>query len=147
MWRHVVSVMLGETDRLRFWWCPTARGTDRLDELDDWWPGRDYVDVAGFDAYDAGDGRPLPAVRWWPTYVWLQSWDLPVMVGETGIARVPGNAQLRADWWRGLRDIAADPAWSALEAVVAFDMDMRPHEPVDWRHSAGMDRVTARMLR
>jgi len=149
MWQHIVTVMRGETDKLRFWWCPTARGHKRLWELDQWWPGPRYVDVVGFDSYDWGVGHPPIGERWGPTFAYLDSIrsGLPVMVGETGIARVRGNAKVRADWWRGLRDIAQGPAWGALAGVVAFDLDMRPHEPSDWRLSAGMDRVTARMLR
>lgn len=141
MWRRIHAVMRAETDRLAFWWCPTARGWDRV-ELDAWWPGGLWVDVVGFDSYDSGDGKPSLAARWAPTYSRMASRGLPIIVGETGIARRPGNAKVRADWWRGLADIA-------LDGVVAMDMDLTPWEGEgrDWRLNAGQRRTTARLLR
>ncbi len=69
-WRQFVDTFRSVSDRFRFDWCPA--GGDKMDmNVEDAWPGDEYVDVIGLDIYDQFKYRKIkdPAQRWKDIYL------------------------------------------------------------------------------
>lgn len=102
MWQHVhdIFVQQGATN-VRWYWCPNGVGDPRQASISSVYPGDNYVDVVGFDAYNWGTTQSWSS---WgslysiysPTYEELTALtNKPIIVGETASTEQGGS---KAQW-------------------------------------------------
>jgi hypothetical protein len=127
---HVSAVMRSEAD-VRMWYCPQGRQRNRIDELQEYYPG-DAAQIVGFDLYSDDEDARFPPDQWMRSIEWCRATGKPVWVGETG--RRNGLTR-RAEWLRSIPDAGVD-------AAIVMDMlALRPdggHD--DWTWSSAMRR-------
>ncbi|HEF5872740.1 TPA: glycosyltransferase [Burkholderia cenocepacia] len=134
-YRRVVTACRAMTDRIRFVWSPAGNRN-----LDDYFPGRGYVDEVGLSVFDC------PRCAIWPLggpfsaanilrakYERVADYGLPVMVAELGVDG--SNARKRAELDEFQRSLWRYPL---LNAVVYFNAVDTPgawpaHYVPDWR--------------
>lgn len=136
-WRRLVDrFRAAGADNARFVWSPNEDDFPARDgnRMEDYWPGEDYVDVAGFDGYDwastlprRGDGRDrsFEEVVRGPYERLTRLTDRPIWVCETGTTD-PGKGA-----W--IRDMLATTAFPRLTGVVYFSEDEQRDVQRDWR--------------
>jgi hypothetical protein len=108
-WRYVISFMRAEGVKNVAWaWVANQTSRSKTEttwegRLQDWWPGREYVDIIGFDTYNFAGSRNAT----WATFTEIMSgnkWigdtygaasslapDLPMMLGEWGCDNKGGD--------------------------------------------------------
>ncbi|MEV4611786.1 glycosyl hydrolase [Kitasatospora sp. NPDC049258] len=92
-WRHVHDLFRDEgVTNVVWFWCPDAVGDSKADPAG-YYPGHDYVDWIGADAYSTGEESAERTLQ--ATYDALAAIaDKPIFIGETSVK--PG--QHRTDW-------------------------------------------------
>lgn len=139
MWRRVVDKiregMGAKRGNMKAHWCPSARPWKTVAEIWDWYPGDNYVDALGFDAYESGGKYREMSKLYEPTYdaLCMKISRMPIIVGETGIDRVEFSDVQCGKWLRrGLLDFSLDSYWERLVAITYFNLDMTRSEGNDW---------------
>ncbi len=146
-WRRVVDRFRAEgADNAVFVWSPNEDDFPARDgnRMEDYWPGEDYVDIAGFDGYDwastkpqRGDGkdRSFEEVVRGPYERLTRLTDKPIWVCETGTTD-PG----KAEW---IRDMFATTAFPRVTAIVYFSEDEQRDVQRDWRIDSSDESAAA----
>lgn len=127
-WRHLHEVFTAHgATNVRWVWAPNRSDAPATNTLEQYWPGRDTVDVLGIDGYSCYSGWTSFADVVRAPYARVTALDpgLPVWVTETGVcppsASVAGSAgRTRAEW---LTAIGSTTGLPRLTAVVYFDVD------------------------
>jgi len=121
---------------VKFFFCPTLRGSkDGLDLIESYYPGDDWCQRVGFDAYSRGEDWTPLADQWQPLIErYQQMTDRPIIVGEFG-RRLDRTS--RAAWLRSLAEVRD------VHAAIYFDMNLTHfEEPAHhWRMGRRMRRV------
>jgi hypothetical protein len=138
-WRAQTDI-LHDAPNIRMVWCPQGATPDRFAS---YWPGDDYVDLAGFDKYDNGRRNPLPKAWAAPIAAIRELTMLPILVCEWG-SIVGADDAARVAQLKTLEDVGV---WGS----VYFDIDVAAipgsGDDRDWRMSPAMRDEYARMLR
>jgi hypothetical protein len=131
-YRHVHDIFVAEGATNVVWvWCPLV--TDVPSEAWNHWtkyyPGDDYVDWVGLDAYNWGSSSSCCVWQTFPTLITALYKDYagkkPLMLPETSSAEVGGN---KAEWILDMQS-ALKTNYTAIKAVVWFDIN----KETDWR--------------
>jgi hypothetical protein len=142
-WRrmHDIFERVG-ADNVRWVWCANAESVPdtRANRIENYYPGRKYVDVLSLDGYNWGSTRPdMGGYRSFrkifrEPYERLQALgNQPIWLAEVGTAPEGGD---KAQWVRNM--FATARRWKQLRAIVWFDQDKER----DWR-AAPNDVVAA----
>jgi len=103
-WRHVVTVFraAGATN-VTWLWTITTDVPGTTGPIQRWWPGSDYVDWVGIDGYYYYASSTFATV-FTPTINKVRALTTkPVLLSETGIGQVAGQAAKMADLFAGIR--------------------------------------------
>lgn len=127
-WRRMVDIFRRNgAHNVKWVWCPIPYSIPHTkdNEMEDYYPGRSYVDVLSVDGYNWGDLRP--EYGGWTTFeeIFRQPYkDLaklgpqPIWIAEVGSAPEGGDkAQWVRDMWKSARTMPR------LEAIVWFDQN------------------------
>jgi hypothetical protein len=132
-WRHVVDLFrkAGATN-VRFVWCPIASHF-KDGRAQAYYPGDEYVDWIGADAYNW-----YPTRKTWATYssgildafyTWSAPHAKPLIIGETGTMEDPARPGRKAAWFADalawLKKHPAIKAWSYFDSVSPKGYDFR----------------------
>lgn len=106
-WRHVVDLFRGKGVS-NVSWTTCLMGTSYWDKASamQWYPGDDYVDYIGVDAYNWGPSTDVCVNDQWTSFRWRvqRFYDFgkgrrkPMLVLETGCAEDPANPDRKANW-------------------------------------------------
>ena len=135
-WRHVVTVFRQQhADNVTWLWTITADVPGTTGPIQRWWPGSAYVDWVGIDGYYYYASSTFATV-FTPTINTVRALtSKPVLLSETGIGQVAGQAAKMADLFAGIR---------AARVVGFVWFDQSQHQGIyhqDWRlegHSAAI---------
>ncbi|MGF7235395.1 MAG: glycoside hydrolase family 26 protein [Frankia sp.] len=137
-WRYIVARergMRGESN-IRWFWCPNGTdirsSTGALYTIEDYWPGRKWVDIVGCDAFN----EPLS----WDSFDTILKDPYtriaamsgkPFWVGEVGCHEpLPGQRGTKGAWIEAMLESGSFPN---MKAVCYFDFDARSAGRADWR--------------
>lgn len=143
-WRHIHGIFAEEgADNVRWVWSPLADVPTTEAELEQIYPGDDYVDWLALDGYNWGT-EGLALARWrtvaeifGPSYDKLTSIsDKPVMIAEVASAEAGGS---KADWIEEglLEDVPS--RLPRVRAVVWFSSN----KLMDWRVNSSPESLAA----
>ena len=106
-WKHIHDVIRGEgATNVEFFWCPWGGAAWAVENMGNYYPGDDYADYVGFDAYSGMDEQTHRSMQ----ALYSSSIDRlntlapnkPIIIGETGIsAHANGQANFvnyRNNW-------------------------------------------------
>jgi hypothetical protein len=144
-WRRLVQIFREQNAvNVKFVWCPNekdfpARSGNRME---DYWPGESWVDIAGFDAYNWTDRRPIRGDGRFRTF------DQIVDAPYRRIAKLTGKPiwlcefgtvePAKGDWFRGM---FASRGWPQLQALIYFSERDDRDVQRDWRIDSSDDSV------
>lgn len=104
MWKHIHDIFVQEgATNVKWFWCPNEDGENPNVPYSSYYPGDNYVDYIGFDAYNWGTTQSwsswrTPVQVYGPTYNALTKLtDKPLIIGETGSVEQGGD---KAAWIR-----------------------------------------------
>jgi mannan endo-1,4-beta-mannosidase len=125
-WQHVVDLFrgLGVTN-VTWMWTVNGIGAS-TGPVGDFWPGASYVDWVGIDSYYYLPAENFSSV-FATTIAAVQAFGKPVLISETGVGQVAGQAQKIPDLLEGVKD-------SGVLGFVWFDVGQNQglyHQ--DWR--------------
>lgn len=132
-WRHVVGVFRAEGAYNVTWlWTISGLGSAHITSPRPWWPGGDYVNWVGIDAYYHQPSQTFSTVVT-PTLAALRRFTRkPVLLADTGVSPAAGEAAKIANLFAGLRKYR-------LLGLVWFDANKVP----SWRLEANAAAVAA----
>lgn len=141
-WRHVHDLFVADGATNVVWvWCPlvTDVPAEPWNHWSNYYPGDDYVDWVGLDAYNWGNSSSCCT---WQSFGELVT-DLyddyagkkPLIVPETASAEVGGN---KAAWIDDMHQ-ALETRFAAIKAVVWFDIN----KETDWRIASSPPTLAA----
>lgn len=133
--QRMATVMRAEAD-VRIAYSPVGRNRKRIAELEDWYPGDEFVDVLGFDYFSTDEDDRFPPDQWAVSVEWARSKGKSVYVFETG--RKVGLSR-RAEWLRSILDAGVD-------AAIVFDMTTPDQHAHQWGWSPKMRAAWREML-
>lgn len=147
-WKHIHDVIRGEgATNVRMFWCPWG-----ADNFDDYYPGEDYVEYVGFDAYSGMDGRPHKSLQeiYSPFIIKLTQLapGKPIIIGETGIsAYANGHADFvsyRSQWIKQGYPYIYDH-WPSVLGVIYLNFNNAELREAgrDWKLDANPEIVSA----
>ncbi len=156
-WQHLVGVFrrAGATNA-RFVWCPNELDVPDRDgnRLENYWPGAEWVDILGFDAYNWSYRQPRRGTGSWRTFsqvvdspyqrVTALTGDHPVWLCEFGTTEAvipPDPAGVTKGAW--FQDMFATTAFPRLQALVYFSADDTAVTGRDWRLDSSTDSLTS----
>lgn len=133
MWRHVVDVMRPIAPNIRWFWCTNTKDSNYPLNATNW-PGRAYVDYAGFDTYFGRqqyfDAYEDVIACWAATYdeVAAVCEGRLMIVGETGVEEYATNPNEKQDWFKQLWSALWRSRFPLIRAVVYYN---RMHDPAE----------------
>jgi hypothetical protein len=142
-WRHVHDIFVAEGATNVLWvWCPLVNDVPATpwNHWTDYYPGDDYVDWVGIDAYNWGSSSSCCV---WQSFAALltgspyqdYSSKKPIMLPETASAEVGGN---KAQWITDMHhDLMTE--FRDIRAVVWFDIN----KETDWRINSSPSALAA----
>ncbi len=113
---------------------------------DGWYPGDDWVEAIGADAYNWHDCRPDVSVDWTSLAVNIEPLrrfgldhpDEELMLAELGSVEDPLDSERKAAWIDGAASLFLDPTYDQFTLVSWFNIDHpTPGTTCDWRTSTG----------
>ncbi len=135
MWRHVVNLMRPIAPKITwFWCCNTTSATYPLNSSN--WPGKAYVDYAGFDTYFGRqqyfDSAETVVQCWQPTYNEVASVceGVPQLVGETGVEEYATIPLEKKNWYIELWAQAWTTTFPLIKGVVYYNRMHDTAQPV-----------------
>jgi hypothetical protein len=142
VFRHIsdrIRRVAGATN-VELFFCPALRDRKRgLDLIESYYPGDDWCQIVGFDAYSRTPRWQPLAEQWAPVLTRLErSTDRPVLVGEFGRRIDRGE---RDRWLASLAEVRS------VQGSIYFDMDLTHFIPPahHWRMDGPMRAVYARL--
>jgi beta-mannanase len=154
-WRHLVAVFrrVGATNA-RFVWCVNEMDVpDRPgNRMEDYWPGKESVDIIGFDAYNWSYREPKRGNGSYRTFAEITDApyrrvaaltnDRPVWLCEFGttdpVIPPDPSGSTKGGWFR---DMFASTSFPRLEAIVYFSKDDQGETMRDWRLDSSADSI------
>jgi len=141
-YRHVHDLFEAEGATNVVWvWCPLVTDVPNApwNHWTKYYPGDDYVDWVGLDAYNWGTSSPCCVWQSFPTLIRALYNDYagkkPLILPETSSAEVGGS---KAEWIREMhRALMTD--FTAIKGVVWFDID----KETDWRVASSPETLKA----
>jgi hypothetical protein len=132
-WRHIVDVFRAERAHNVTWlWIASGLGSPHITSPRPWWPGGDYVNWVGIDAYYHQPSQTFSTVLG-PTLAAVRSFThKPVLLADTGVSPAAGEAAKIANLFAGIRKYR-------LLGLVWFDANKVP----SWRLEANPAAVAA----
>lgn len=142
-WQHFVNIFRNDgVTNVKWDWNPNRVNTGQSQDPTPYYPGSNYVDWIGIDAYPKNQfltlqqlvtmsGGSGPNFDWYDTF---KTYGKPLMVGETGIqaASVYGSgAPTRATWWSDTLSALKGPL-NQIRAIEYFDAN----QGIDWMYDA-----------
>jgi beta-mannanase len=127
-------------DQVRWVWCPHVdEHNPAYTDMMQYYPGDDFVDWIGMDAYNAGcqstENERKASVDWLfkRPYQQIASKQKPVMVAEIA---TDSQSEGAGPWIKTAFE-HLQKEYPQVRALVYFDMDYRKHSPLerDWRFS------------
>ncbi len=126
-WKHIHSIIKPIAPNVKFYWCS-------LDKPDmKYYPGDDFVDYVGFDAYSGIGGKPYRSIKdafEKPMNTLMAETKRPIIVGEIGINSTHTNGvsdnfpEYRKNWITEGYEYAYD-TWPRLKGILYYNIDMR----------------------
>jgi hypothetical protein len=102
-WRHVVTVFREQHAQNVTWLWTVNASSNGTGPIDDWWPGAEYVTWVGIDGYFFYQASTF-ASTFDPTIDAIHALTRkPILLSETGIGQVAGQAQKIPDLFDGIR--------------------------------------------
>lgn len=144
-WRHISDrIDAIEADNVRMVWAPNEYDSPARDgnRLEDYWPGDEYVDIAGFDAYNWGDQPPARGDSRWRTFEEIVEkpykritalTDKPIWLCEFGTIESGSDDPpwaSKEEWFREMFDFRRLPR---LQAIIYFSANDQTDVMRDWR--------------
>ncbi len=125
-------------------WCPNEKDFPATpgNLVEDYWPGEDYVDVLGFDAYNWGEGRPVQGDGRQRSFEEIveagyervqKLSDVPIWMCEYGT--------VDPDKGRWFREQFESRRFPRLEMLVYFSAHDRRDVHRDWRLDSSQDAL------
>ncbi|MCW2622498.1 MAG: hypothetical protein JWL64_2100 [Frankiales bacterium] len=137
-WRHIVGRerRIPGTSNITWFWC--ASGVDRPGPdgrpaaLEEYWPGEEWVDLAGCDAYNEPNvWQSFDEVLSDPYRRISRLTSKPFWIGEVGCHEpLTGQPGTKSSWFDAMLRSAEFPR---LQAVCYFDYDVASEGRADWR--------------
>jgi hypothetical protein len=134
-WRHVHDIFREEgADNVTWVWCPNVVDAGSSVELEQFYPGDEYVDWMCMDGYNWGE-HEAKADRWKSfTEVFSQTYaqliaindSKPIMIGETASTEVGGS---KAEWIGEMLKVELPQRFPRVEAVLWFNWNT---DGMDW---------------
>jgi mannan endo-1,4-beta-mannosidase len=146
-WRRVVDRFRAQgATNVRFIWCPNESDFPDRDgnHLEDYWPGEEYVDIVGFDAYNwtdalprrgSGDNRTFDEIVKGPYERIGRLTDKEVWLCEFGTVE-PG----KAEW---IEDMFESRSFPRLTGLIYFSENDQRDVQRDWRLDSSPDAARA----
>jgi beta-mannanase len=134
-WRHIHGIFerAGATNVTWVWSVNrVSQPPTPANQIENYWPGREYVDWIGISAFNWGTGSPYAVWQGFdkvfgPRYRELLTYGKPIMLTETGAPEAGGN---KAAWIRdAFHSVLA--RYPDLGGIVWYDK--RDNEIQDWR--------------
>lgn len=134
-WRHIVTVIRGEgATNVRFLWSP-YRQCGQCDTFASVWPGANFVDYAGFSAFNWGG-----STKWKEMKGLFQGSALaikalttrPIIVTETGTVTQKADGSDKAAWITNGYN-AVYTSFPQIKAILYFNIDTTDKDDRDWR--------------
>jgi hypothetical protein len=152
-WQRMVYTFRSvQADNVKFIWCPTEVDTPHRpgNRLEDYWPGSEWVDILGFDAYNWSVGGTVQGGGGWRTFdqmcangysrVAALEDSMPIWLCQTGCtAAVHGDPSdvTKGGWFT---DMFLSDLYPRLGAVVYFSSN-DPSLERDWRINTSSEAV------
>jgi hypothetical protein len=142
-WRHVHDIFVQEGATNVFWvWCPNANDVPAVpwNHWTEYYPGDDYVDWVGIDAYNWGTSSSCCIWQSLATILTGSPYQdyagkKPLILPETASAEVGGS---KAQWIDDMhQDLKTE--FSGIRAVVWFDIN----KETDWRINSSPSALAA----
>jgi len=136
-WRHIYDIIKPIAPNVQFFWCPHASTLPNLAYTARFFPGAEYVDYIGFDQYQRTEmstmldkyKKSVEGLRKLPIPKNTDgSSKIPMIVGETGISA----ANPDRNKWVSEGYPAVYKNFPEIQAMLYFNLDMRPIENVNW---------------
>ena len=137
-WRRFVSLLDAAAPQIDTAWVLTGFNLDR-EVADQFWPGDDYVDIIGADAFNWYGCRGNPEAWRSPQEVLAplltfgaKHPDKPLMLAELGSDEddeLPGR---KAQWLADLAELLASDDYRRIETVIFFHNDHDADSTCDW---------------
>lgn len=119
-------------------WVVTAFTLDRP-EAELFWPGEEFVDVIGADAFNWFGCRGNPEAWRSPAEVLAPLLtfaadhpELPLMLAELGSDEDPNDPTRKAAWFDELAALVTQPEYERLQSIVLFHNDHDDRSSCDW---------------
>ncbi len=150
-WRHMHDIFRREGVRnVRWVWSPYALDVPEKNKFEAYYPGKEYVDILAFDAYNWGvqndNSVHLGEQRWKDVdELMLRPYQRLTKIGPQAVWLTEvGSAEEGGDKAGWLRELLGSHGYSRIRAVVFFNADKER----DWRitSSAGATATVTRML-
>ncbi|HET9098063.1 MAG TPA: Ig-like domain-containing protein [Candidatus Saccharimonadales bacterium] len=135
-WQHVVNIFRADgVPNVKWDWNPNRANTGQSQNPLAYYPGSNYVDWIGIDAYPKNQYLTLEQLLtggngttfdWYDTF---KTYGKPLMVGETGIQPFPGYT--RSQWWSDALTELQGPL-NQIRALEYFDSN----QGIDWMYDA-----------
>jgi beta-mannanase len=132
-WRRIVEIYRAAgADNVHFVWCPIAEDDAGTEEMEKYWPGSEWVDVLGFDAYNWGSPWRSHQEIFGDAYRRVTALDpvKPVWVCEFASAEGSGE-QSKGRWVEALMGDTGFPRiqalnWFSVDKECAWHMNSSP---------------------
>jgi hypothetical protein len=144
-WRRMVQIFRDQNAaNVKFVWSPNEKDfPSRVgNRMEDYWPGDAWVDIAGFDAYNWSDQRPVRGDGRFRTFDEIVAGPYhritkltrkPIWLCEFGTTE-----PAKGTWFRGM---FASRQWAQLGAVIYFSERDDRDVQRDWRIDSSDDAV------
>ncbi len=119
VWQYVVDKGRIQAPNVEWLWAPNGNDVG-IYTAEDYYPGDDYVDWIGFDAYNSYGDWGTPYDTWAPIYdrICALNETAPVMIGETGCKEDPAVPGRKAEW---VNQMFAETRFARMKIITYFD--------------------------
>jgi hypothetical protein len=144
-WRHMVQIFRDQkASNVKFIWSPNEKDFPNRagNRMEDYWPGDGWIDIAGFDAYNWSDQRPVRGDGRFRTFDEIVAGPYhriakltrkPIWLCEFGTTE-----PAKGDWFRRM---FASREWAQLGAVIYFSERDDRDVQRDWRIDSSADSI------
>ena len=137
-WQRFATLLDEAAPAIETVWVMTAFTLDRP-EAELFWPGEEFVDVIGADAFNWFGCRGNPEAWRSPAEVLAPLLtfgadhpDLPLMLAELGSDEDPGDPARKAGWFDELAELVTQPEYERLQSIVLFHNNHDDQSSCDW---------------
>ncbi len=118
-WRYIVDKGRIQCPNVQWWFCPNGNDVGAY-TAEDYYPGDDWVDLMGLDAYNSYGAWGTAYDTWAPMYDRMVALnpDVDFWIGETGCKEDPAVPGRKAEW---VVDMFSETRFEKLKVVTYFD--------------------------